>query len=79
MSEAKGEVVVATRLEQGERAFQIDFDFVEHVLWIRTSDGHFRQLVLSPRPVTEFHTELFATLAALDISVPISTMPWRRN
>ena len=28
------------------RSFQIDFDFLDHVLWIRTSDGHFRQLVL---------------------------------
>jgi hypothetical protein len=59
----------------GEGAFEIDFDFVEHVLWIRTSDGLSRQLVLSPRPVAEFHTELFATLAGLGISVPISTMP----
>ena len=23
----------------GARNFQIDFDFVDHVLWIRTSDG----------------------------------------
>ena len=27
----------------GGRAFQIDFDFIDHVLWVRTSDGHFRQ------------------------------------
>jgi hypothetical protein len=58
-----------------ERAFQIDFDFVEHVLWIRTSDGHFRQLMLLPMPVAAFHRELFAALAGLDISVPISAMP----
>ena len=24
----------------GARSFQIDFDFVDHVLWVRTSDGH---------------------------------------
>src|SRR5499427_5410872 len=59
----------------GERAFQIDFDFVEHVLLIRTSNGRFRQLMLAPRPVAEFHSELFATLSELDIRVPISTMP----
>jgi hypothetical protein len=57
------------------RAFQIDFDFVEHVLWIRTSDGHFRQLVLAPKPVAEFYAELLAELAGLDIQVPIFTMP----
>jgi hypothetical protein len=57
------------------RAFQIDFDFVEHVLWIRTSDGHFRQLTLAPIPVAGFYTELFAALEGLDIRIPISTMP----
>ncbi len=30
------------------RDFQIDFDFVDHVLWLRTSDGHYRQLSLRP-------------------------------
>jgi hypothetical protein len=62
-------------IPDGERAFQIDFDFVEHVLWIRTSDGHFRQLMLAPMPMAAFHRELFAALDSLDISVPISTMP----
>ncbi len=57
------------------RSFQVDFDFVEHVLWIRTSDGRFRQLMLAPRPVAEFYTELFAALAELDIRIAISTMP----
>ena len=36
-----------------ERAFQIDFDFIDHVLWVRTSDGHFRKLLLTPMPVAE--------------------------
>jgi hypothetical protein len=57
------------------RTFQIDFDFVEHVLWIHTSDGHFRQLMLTPRPVAAFLSALLAALAELDISAPISMMP----
>jgi hypothetical protein len=56
-------------------AFQIDFDFVEHVLWIRTSEGHSRQLMLAPRPVAEFHAELFAALVDLDIRIAILPMP----
>ena len=32
------------------RDLEIEFDFIDHVLWLRTSDGHFRQVVL--RPVT---------------------------
>ena len=58
-----------------ERAFQIDFDFIDHVLWVRTSDGHFRQLVLAPMPVAQFYSELFATMAALELDVRITTMP----
>ena len=44
------------------REFQIDFDFIDHVLWIRTSDGHFRQLMLAPMPVAQFYAELLAAL-----------------
>ena len=57
------------------RSFQLDFDFVDHVLWVRTSDGHVRQLMLAPKPVAEFFGELSAALAELDIKIPISTMP----
>jgi len=57
------------------RAFQIDFDFIDHLLWVRTSDGHFRQLMLAPKSVAEFFSELFAALEALGIDVRVNTMP----
>jgi Family of unknown function (DUF5996) len=57
------------------REFQIDFDFIDHVLWIRTSDGHFRQLALAPMPVAQFYADLLAALAELGIDVRINTMP----
>jgi hypothetical protein len=59
----------------GARAFQIDFDFVDHVLWVRTSDGHFRQLMLKAIPVAEFYADLCIALAELDLDVEINTMP----
>jgi hypothetical protein len=59
----------------GERAFQIDFDFIDHVLWVRTSDGQVRQLMLAPKPVGEFFVELFAALKELGLDIRISTMP----
>jgi hypothetical protein len=31
------------------RDLSIEFDFIDHVLWLRTSDGHFRQIVLRLR------------------------------
>ena len=59
----------------GGGALQCDFDFVDHVLWVRTSDGHFRQLMLAPKSVAEFFAELLAALAALGIHIRITTMP----
>jgi len=57
------------------RSFQIDFDFIDHVLWLRTSDGHFRQLMLAPMPVAEFYADVMNALAELGIKVTINTMP----
>ncbi len=59
----------------GGAAFQIDFDFIDHVLWVRTNGGDYRQVMLSPMPVAEFHAALMAALAELGIGVRISTMP----
>jgi len=57
------------------RAFQIDFDFIDHALLIQTSDGETRRFALEPRSVAEFHDALMATLAELDIRVRIHGSP----
>lgn len=57
------------------RVFQLDFDFIDHVLWLRTGDGHYRQVMLRPIPVSEFYGEVMAALDQLDIAVRIDTMP----
>ena len=57
------------------KALQIEFDFIDHVLWIRTADGHVRQLVLRPMPVAEFYGELLHVLAQLDIEAQIDKLP----
>ena len=62
-------------IADGARQFQIDFDFIDHVLWLRTSDGHYRQLMLAPMPVAEFYTALMAALAELDVFITINPMP----
>ena len=59
----------------GARSLQIDFDFIDHVLWLRTSDGHFRQLVLKPMSVAEFYAGVMTALKELGVAVAISTMP----
>jgi hypothetical protein len=62
-------------IPDGARIFHVDFDFIDHVLWVRTSDGHFRQLMLKPMPVAEFYDDLMITLRELGIAVTINTMP----
>lgn len=59
----------------GGRDFQIDFDFVDHVLWVRVSDGHSRQLTLRPMCVGDFYTEVFMMLSALGLDVRINERP----
>src|SRR5262249_54294514 len=59
----------------GDRDLQVEFDFIDHILWLRTSDGHFRQLVLKPMPVAEFYGELLQSLATLGIAVRIDPIP----
>jgi len=55
--------------------FQIDFDFIDHVLWVRTSGGHFRQIMLRPISVAEFYSALMAALHDLGIDVHIKMKP----
>lgn len=62
-------------MADGDRAFEIDFDFLDHMLHLRTSDGAARALPLAPRSVAEFWRDLFAGLAALGIDVSVSDLP----
>jgi len=59
----------------GERAFQIDFDFVDHVLRIETSDGPQRQMPLHAQSVADFYAAVMAALADLGIQVDINEGP----
>jgi len=56
-------------------SLEIEFDFVENVVWLRLSDGHFRQLMLAPMPVAEFYADLGIALRELGILVDINPMP----
>ena len=59
----------------GDRSFQIDFDLIDHVLWLKASDGHARQIVLRPMPVAEFYGLVFEELGQLGIAIKIDNMP----
>ncbi|MBN9042634.1 MAG: hypothetical protein BGP05_13330 [Rhizobiales bacterium 62-47] len=59
----------------GARSFQIDFDFIDHLLVLATSDGTRREVPLRPQSVADFYAAVMAALAALGIDVTISMMP----
>lgn len=59
----------------GSRTFQIDFDFIDHVLRVATSDGAQRQFALAGKSVAGFYAAMMAALAELGIAVTIDEMP----
>ena len=59
----------------GARTFQIDFDFIDHVLIVSTGEGDVRTLPLVPQSVAAFYRALMATLADLGMAVHIWPMP----
>jgi hypothetical protein len=59
----------------GGRIFDIEFDFVDHQLVVRSSDGGRRTVALRPRSVADFHAETMQALAELGITVPIQGRP----
>jgi hypothetical protein len=59
----------------GGRTFQIDFDFIDHILRIATSDGRRESLALVPRSVADFHKEVMGRLRALGLDVRIWPVP----
>jgi len=59
----------------GGESFQIDFDFIDHRLEIRTSRGEIDGFALGPRSVADFHREIMARLSGLGLQTRIWTMP----
>lgn len=55
--------------------FDIEFDFVEHSLVIRVSDGRSRKVALVPQPVADFHLQVMERLRSLGIEVVIHDRP----
>src|SRR5437763_1105830 len=59
----------------GARVFQVDFDFVDHVLRIQTSNRAEKVIRLVPKSVATFYNEVMSALRELDLPVEINTMP----
>ena len=58
-----------------QRSLEIEFDFVDHVLAIRTTDGEQRTVALEPRSVASFYDETMTALADLGIDIELLGRP----
>lgn len=59
----------------GERTFEVELDFVSHMLLVQTSDGTTTTMPLMPKSVAEFYVEYLALLRSLDIELSIWPVP----
>jgi len=59
----------------GSRSFEIEFDFISHVLSIQTSDGRTASVPLEPQSVATFYSRVMKEMAGLDLQVHIRTKP----
>jgi Family of unknown function (DUF5996) len=67
--------LTTSTIPYGERVFEIEFDFLEHQLIIRTCDPATKIIPLGPRPVADFYQEFMSALHSLNIDVKIWKMP----
>jgi hypothetical protein len=59
----------------GDRWFELEFDFIDHVLRVQADDRPAHFVDLAPRTVADFYAATMAALHALDIDVQLWTTP----
>lgn len=59
----------------GDRNFELEFDFTDHMLRVTTDDPDQRVVALEAKPVAVFYQEVMAALRSLGIDVPIMARP----
>lgn len=67
--------LTTSMIPYGDRWFDMEFDFIAHVLRIRTNDGGQHDIPLGPRPVADLYEEIFAILGSLRIECRIWPVP----
>jgi hypothetical protein len=55
--------------------FEMEFDFIEHLLRIETSNGATETIELEPRTVANFYREVMETVRGMGVAVDIWEMP----
>lgn len=67
--------LTTSAIPYGDRTFEMEFDFHDHQLYVRSSDGRQRQVALEPKTVASFYRETLNALGALGIDVRVRPVP----
>ena len=67
--------LTTTAMPYDERFFEMEFDFVDHFLVIKCSDGASANVALAPKSVATFYKQTMAALRGLGLDVTIWRMP----
>lgn len=67
--------LTTSAMPYGERVFAVDFDFIDHRLYVRASDGATRALELRSQSVAEFYAAYVEALRSLGLAVPMRPVP----
>jgi hypothetical protein len=67
--------LTTSHIPYGNRYFDIEFNFLENQLIIRTSDPSSTAVALAPRSVADFYKAVMTALRSLEIKVQIWKMP----
>jgi hypothetical protein len=67
--------LTTSSIPYGGELFELQFDFIDHKLVIRTSTGAVKTIGLYPRTVADFYSEVMRTLGSLGIEAKIYPVP----
>ncbi|HEX5385326.1 MAG TPA: DUF5996 family protein [Gemmatimonadales bacterium] len=67
--------LTTSAMPAGTRTVSVTFDFLDHHLYLRTSDGATAALPLAPRSVAEFYAGYTAALRSLGVDAQIHPVP----
>jgi hypothetical protein len=67
--------LTTTAMPFGTRTIAVDFDFLDHHLYLRSSDGETRVIPLIPQSVADFYTAYLEALRSLGITLRIRPVP----
>ena len=67
--------LTTSAMPSGTRTLAAEFDFIDHQLYLRASDGATRSVALAPRSVADFYAAYMAALGSLGIEPRIRPVP----